>query len=347
MKQFTIAGLTLLLALAPLATRADSPTPRLGAPITYQNLTIFPVRGDASNKTVVPLTLQEAMDQKAIRVRETGNVNSLEVENLGDKDIFIQAGDIVKGGRQDRVLSVDMVLNVKSGRVPIDAFCVEHGRWSGRGSEKADSFGSSNTALPSRTMKLATKPKVGEPPNIAKPQQQVWDGVQDVQRKLAGNVGGPVTAAPSPTSLQLTMENDKLKSSIGAYEKAFADMSNKTPDAVGYVMVINGKINSADIYNSPALFQRMWPKLLNAAAIEAIAEKNDASFAPVSGENVNGFLDQFAKAPSKLQMISPRMTLSAQENEKAIVSDILVSDRPNPNGVLSDGVLLHRNYLAK
>ena len=57
------------------------------------------------------LTLQEAMDQKLFVVYETAEVNELEVENLSKEfDVFIQSGDIVKGGRQDRVLAVSIII---------------------------------------------------------------------------------------------------------------------------------------------------------------------------------------------------------------------------------------------
>jgi hypothetical protein len=344
MKHLSLAGLALLAALTPFASHADvappAPPPRLGAPITYQNLTIFPVRGEAGRPSNL-LTLQDAMANKLVRVHETGNVNSLQVENLGDQEIFIQAGDIVKGGKQDRVLSVDLVLPPKSGRISIAAFCVEQGRWSGRGGEKTDAFASSDTALPSKSIKLATRPRMAEPGNLpanaAKPQQQVWEGVRETQRKLGGNVGSSVAAAPSPTSLQLTMENDKLKASVADYEKAFADLLRQTPDAVGYVMAINGKINSADIYNSPELFQRMWPKLLNAAAIEAISEKGGTPPPPVSGDAASAFLDQFAATPAVSQQVSSRNKVLTRENDKGIAQDT----------ELSDGVIVHRNYLAK
>jgi hypothetical protein len=338
MKPISWAALALLGALTPLATQADTPPLRLGEPITYQNLTIYPLRGSIPAKPSNLVTLQDAMAARLVRVHETGDVNSLQVENLSDKEIFIQAGDIVKGGKQDRVLSVDLVLPPKSGKVALDAFCVEQGRWSGRGGEASDAFGSSTTALPSKSIKLATRPQSGGGGrNTGRPQQQVWAGVQETQRKLADNVGAPVAAKPSPTSLQLTMENDTLKAKTAAYEKAFADMLRSTPDAVGYVMAINGKINSADIYDSPVLFQRMWPKLLNAAAIEALSEHNDQPVPAVAPETVTAFLDQFAALPAKSHQVSPRAKVLTRENANGIASDTQ----------LTDGAIVHRNYLAK
>ena len=41
--------------------------------------------------------------------------------------MFIQSGDIVKGGKQDRILSVSIMIPPLSGRILIEAFCVESG----------------------------------------------------------------------------------------------------------------------------------------------------------------------------------------------------------------------------
>ena len=64
------------------------------------------------------------------------------MENTGKDEVFVQAGDIVKGGQQDRVLSVDLLLPPRSGAVSIAAFCVEHGRWTARGNEDVRQFSS-------------------------------------------------------------------------------------------------------------------------------------------------------------------------------------------------------------
>src|SRR5688572_31326248 len=65
-----------------------------------------------------------------LRVYETSDVNELAVENISRQfDVFIQSGDIVKGGKQDRVLAVSIIIAARSGRVKIESFCVESGRW--------------------------------------------------------------------------------------------------------------------------------------------------------------------------------------------------------------------------
>src|SRR5262245_53941137 len=118
---------------------------KLSGPYTHDNLTIFLIHGPDQLKDKVFLTLQEALDQKKAVVHETKNVGELSVENLSPtEEIFIQAGDIVKGGQQDRILAVDLIVPAKSGKttvkMPIACFCCESGLWSQRGQEIAGSF---------------------------------------------------------------------------------------------------------------------------------------------------------------------------------------------------------------
>ena len=126
----------LLLAITGVAA-AQTPTgTRLSGPLVYENLAVYFIHGkSAAGK--LPLTLDEALARGVVLVRETGDVNQLEIENRGNDEVFVQSGDIVKGGRQDRTLMVSLVLPPHSGRVPIASFCVEHNRWTRRGSESA------------------------------------------------------------------------------------------------------------------------------------------------------------------------------------------------------------------
>ena len=125
------------ICLLPVGAHAQTDHPdgyRLSGPVSHGNLAIYFVHG-ASRSGPVPLTLQEAMEKKVVEVREIGRVNEVLLENVGDEEVFIQAGDIVKGGQQDRVLSVSLMLPPRSGAVSVASYCVESGRWSARGGE--------------------------------------------------------------------------------------------------------------------------------------------------------------------------------------------------------------------
>ena len=167
MTTWNLLAAALSLCLAPFAgggAHAEtSDDYRLSGPAVHGNLAIYFVHGQ-SRSGPVPLTLAEALAKKTIEVREIGEVNELQVENKGAEEIFIQAGDIVKGGQQDRVLSVSLVLKPHSGPLKIASFCVEQGRWSARGREDVARFSSANAALPSRAAKVEM---AGVPPKTA------------------------------------------------------------------------------------------------------------------------------------------------------------------------------------
>src|ERR1700690_4063577 len=180
-------AILLMAAGAASAALNSAPWPMSG-PVSHDNLAVYFVHGP-SKAGPVPLTLQEALTQGAVRVSETGNVNALAIENFGEQTVFVQAGDIVKGGQQDRTLTVSLLLPPKSGRISIASFCVEHGRWSARGNEDVRTFATSGVAVPSREMKLAMQaPIPGASSNAGTTtgsrQQKVWDGVQLAQEKL-------------------------------------------------------------------------------------------------------------------------------------------------------------------
>ena len=150
-----LAGSSLaFLTLGFTAARADEY--RVSGPIVHENLAIYLVHGKSAAGPV-PLTLDEALAKRAVKVHETGNVNELQIENLGADEVFVQSGDIVKGGQQDRVLTVSLILPPKSGRIPIASFCVEQGRWAARGKEDVKTFATASAVVPSREAKIAMK----------------------------------------------------------------------------------------------------------------------------------------------------------------------------------------------
>jgi len=328
-----IAFLSLLIALpVGLAKQDDQVTAsnyRLSGPYTHKNMTVFLIHGkDQGNKTF--LTLQEALAQKKVRVYETKDVNELVIRNLSDRDIYVQAGDIVRGGDQDRMISLDFIVPPRSGRMPIAAFCVESGRWNKRGNEVNASFASSENSA-TNELKLAAK--------SGKSQQAVWDNVKVVQANLSQNVGGSVNSSVSASSMELSMEDSKVKETSAAYINTLAGLVRNKPDVIGYVLAINGKVNSADVYASHALFAKLWPKLLKSNAVEAIAELNDAEHKPVTSESVQVFLADSEKPTAEAKEVTPRVRMVTREDDKNIFSE--TQDRQQKDG------FIHRNYMRK
>jgi hypothetical protein len=339
-----VAGLVLLIG-APLGLVAGAwgvhpaQTPqvkdeyRLEGPFTQGNLTVFLIHGKDRIKGQTFITLQEALVQRKVIVRETRSVNELSIENISSEEVYVQSGDIVKGGQQDRMMAVDLILPPRSGKIPISAFCVENGRWSKRGTEEVTVFNSSANVIAGRELKLAAK--------TAESQGEVWRQVAVAQDKLSANTGTRVNGAASPTSFQLALENKQVQASADNYVKALGGIVNGRTDVIGYVFAINGKINSADVYASSALFKKLWPKLLQASAIEAVAElKRGERFEAPAPAAVRGFLDDSPKgADQKEKDVSSRVQMVTRESKDNVFFE--TRDRAKPD------TWVHRNYIRK
>src|SRR5262245_10825712 len=254
---------------------------RISGPYAHENLVLFFLHGPSRSEPV-PLTLEEALAKGKIDVKETGVVSELTIENIGDEEVFIQSGDIVKGGRQDRVLEVSFVVagkskvSGKSPPIPVSVLCVESGRWAMRGQESARSFSSSSRGLYDRNAKAMMRGSYSAGrPNAHVKQAYVWDQVQHSQAFLSRSLGRSVQAAASPSSLQLSLESEELEQAQAGYVERLSPLGAKEADIVGMAWAVNGRVTGAEAYSSNGLFRKMFAKNLRACATEAVSEKTD------------------------------------------------------------------------
>jgi hypothetical protein len=339
---------------------------RLSGPVTHDNLAIYFVHGE-SRPGPVPLTLQEALVKKTVEVRETGSVTELQVMNTGDDAVYVQAGDIVKGGRQDRVLIVSMLLSPRSGIVAIPVFCVEHDRWTGRTGESAAKFEAASELLPSRSAKMAMRgardsaddnrttaadarqsgraQRGMAADSVHERQVRVWDGVSTIQSELSARLGKDVASARSRSSLQLALEDGELRAQQTEFVKGLEESGKAESDIVGYVVAINGGLNSAEIYPSNGLFVKMWPMLLRASATEAIKDQSvkghpaESRLQPTAAE-VMAFLGDVQAAQGVDQDASPTVKMNVKQNAGAAVFE----SRP---AAAAPALWINRSYLAR
>jgi hypothetical protein len=305
---------------------------KLSGPYTHDNLTIYLIHGEDQLQGKTLLTLEEALEQKKVVVHETQQVNELAIENTSDEDVFVQSGDIIKGGQQDRVITSDLIVSAKSGKLPLGAFCVEQGRWHQRGGENAAEFRASYHMVMGNELKIANR-RAGS-------QAKVWEGVNKAQSKLAENVGGSVRSAYSESSLQLSLEDKKVQEAIEAYLKDLASVADRDDDVIGFAFAINGKMNSADVYASHDLFKRLWAKQLKASATEAVAELDkDKKFDPPDADAARAFLEGTEKGKATSKDVAKRFTLVQSESDTGLLFETRDKEQ--------NDVMLRRNYLAK
>ncbi|MCI0393150.1 MAG: hypothetical protein MOB07_30840 [Acidobacteria bacterium] len=309
-------------------------------PYACENLSIFLIHGEEKLPEVSLLTLQEALEQKKLIVHETRNVNELAIENLSLEEVYVQAGDIVKGGLQDRVFAFDVIVPAGSGKIPIGAFCVEEGRWRPRRDKTGEVepdilFESSEHRVHSQALKFAAC--------VRHSQAEVWDKVSEAQDKLSEKLGASVRERRSATSLQLTLEDERIDQRVERYVRELSpiiDGADGQGDVIGYAFAINGKVNSADLYGSKALFRKLWTKLLKASAVEAVAEFEDGkNFAPVTADDVKAYLNDAARDKAVEKEVTQRIRLITQETDKTILQDTCDQKW--------NGVWVHRSCLVK
>ncbi len=262
------------------------------APITRGNLTIFPVVADRSHDTRNFITLDEGIRSGEVLVNEQGSiqplirrqegnyylrgdgaeVNRLVLVNNSNHPLILLAGEIVTGGKQDRVVGKDRIVPTKSDPIDLAVFCVEPERWVATKS----SFGSFHAQM--------AQPSVRRSAMADKNQQKVWDNVRSASSSLGMAAASPrATEELSQTSSYAQVaDNEEVKRRVDAVaeplEQSYLGVMKelRDRDAVGVVVAVNGKIIWADIFASTQLLEKYWPKLIRSYAAESLTESKNA-----------------------------------------------------------------------
>ncbi len=245
-----------------------------GSPIHYQNLTLVPVgttrKGPFKRYTV----LEEGLKDKTLEVRELNGssgearVSAVEVRNRGNNPVYLLGGEMILGGKQDRIIQQDTVVSNKGKWTKVSVFCVEQGRWRGQNMK----FSAGRAVAHLRLQRA----------NMSGSQSQVW---AEVARK---NVKHGTQSSTS--TYRRTIQNDKVRAKIAPYRKKLVKMLPANTRLAGVVFAINGKIQVADLFGNPLLFTKLRDKLMSAYILEALGQKVVANAPAVSVDHAKGFL---------------------------------------------------------
>jgi len=317
-----VGAISLLLVAAfviPCLIEAGEVSPTSGysllEPIHSGNLTVFPVVASRSYDTGQFLTLDEGIRSGDVVVVEAGQarglirrrprmqpvpypvsdgeVNRLVLVNNSQRPLLLLAGEIVTGGKQDRVIGKDRIVPAESDPVDLSVFCVEPGRWvPTHGKYVCD-----NAANGGATLFAA--PAVRSKAMSAKNQQQVWDEVRKSNQAMAASesvvVAGVAPELNSTSSYGRVMANKEVQQEVDkvatpiqrSYESVIRQLRDK--NAVGVVVAVNGDVVWADIFASTQLLQKYWPKLVRSYASEAVITR--AKGGEVTLHQAQKFLD--------------------------------------------------------
>ncbi len=273
---------------------------------TFKNLRIYPLIGgehfrEAHQDIGIYTNLEEALKQNKVVITEKGGevqeragfnndelqveeqgqsrqsfeadgeVNELYVENVSQDTVYLMAGEVVKGGKQDRVLASDMILAPNSGKVELPVFCVEHGRWSYKSSDAGFSeyFTVSSNSVRGKAVK-------------EKNQYEVWDAVAEVTEKQ-----GAVSGSGTYTALE---DADDYKIALEEYSEYFINQLKQMDNCIGFVGVTGNRIIGCDIFATPELFEKQSNNLLDAYITEAIAEGEKIK---IKDKEILSYLNEF------------------------------------------------------
>ena len=256
----------------------------LGKAVSYGNLSLFPIYDAGAKPSNRYMTLDEGLKAKTVRVREKqggGEVSTVLVTNRSAKPVYLMSGEVVLGGQQDRIIGDDTIVPPQAKNLPVRVYCVEHGRWSGRGAFEESAKSVAMPSVRNTAQEGAFMATVADRPgtvasginasalgayareSAGKAQQEVWDKVAVKNRAFK---------AESDTGTYrgvVNMEAGEAAKSVKPYISSISNRFPQSPKLVGAVAAVNGKVIAADIFGDPTLFRKLWPKLLRSYAAEA------------------------------------------------------------------------------
>jgi len=279
----TVTTLLMVLPFAPDRGEAGEATSIYKAlePIRHGNLTIFPVVAERSHETKNFLTLDEGLRSGEVVVSETGaiqplirgrqrtwpggaQVNRLVLVNNSKRPLILLAGEILTGGKQDRVVGKDRIVPAESDPIDLAVFCVEPHRWVATSS----GFGSFHTQM--------AQPSVRRSAMADKDQGKVWSEVHASASAMVAAVPQAAPGIESTSSYAGVMSNEEVKQRVetvaAPLEQSYQGVMRELRDrsAVGVVVAVNDQIIWADLFASTTLLEKYWPKLIRSYAAEAL-----------------------------------------------------------------------------
>ena len=223
----------------------------------YKNLRLIPIRQKKGIDDQLPgvVSLSQAIQKGYATISERGtasteNVHFLRINNNSDKSVFISSGELIAGGRQDRMIAKDTIL-VPTGKdqyVPV--MCVEEGRWTEKKEKKFVYSDFANNHLRKAL-------------DLEKNQVLIW-------REINSQMGqGDIK---STTLAYLSRNVDKKLAPLNdEYFKYFQNKFRHTDSTiVGFVCVSGNRIIGCDIFATSGLFYGQLEPLLKGYTDEAV-----------------------------------------------------------------------------
>ena len=225
------------------------------SPVSHKHLAIYPVLRKTTVEMGDYITLDEAQRAKVVFISElsSASVPTVLIKNTGSRAIYIMAGEIIIGGKQDRMVSFDILIPAGK-EVRVEVRCVEHGRWHGKSVEFM-----SGGAVGSKGVRTALQ---------FKDQQEVWG---EVSKKCA-----EIDVASQSGTYGAILSSEEVEKKSEPFLDAM-ERGLKEDNIVGMIMALNGEVVCVDIFANPKFFKEVKEKLLKAYVLDAISSEEKST----------------------------------------------------------------------
>lgn len=242
---------------------------RVAGPYAHDNLAVYLILSGAQDPRTF-ITLDEGLKSGVVKVTEKDNasVNELLIENASDFNLFLQEGDTLKGGKQDRTIYAGHIVPPHSPAQPLPAFCVEPSRWVA-GAQGSAFAVPANAALAPKEVRQAAK--------YENSQDRVWAQVAVQRETLARSYN---LDAAKTSSLNEVTEKPEVRNAAHEFTDKLAYALDLHLDAVGVAIVINGQVEEVNVYPNNGLLRKQFDRLVGSYAPRALTLQKEAKDAP-------------------------------------------------------------------
>jgi len=243
---------------------ADAGPFEVTGPYAHENLSVFLIHSPHQDERDF-ITLDQGLKEGWVKVSEKQReeVGELQIENQSEYPLFLQEGDRLQGGKQDRIIIASLVVPPKSGKMTVPAFCIEPGRWQTADHGLNFAF-TANAALAPKSTRQAAK--------FEKSQHKVWESVHRQRESYREYIAGGMQSS----SLNEALDSPQVQKISEEFARALENVLEDHEDAVGVAIAINGNIEEVNIYPNHALLQKLYPRLLQSYGLQATLEKDQA-----------------------------------------------------------------------
>lgn len=318
------AGLSVAAPTAQAPQKAAPPPPpadvslsasaKMLDPIQVESLTLTPiVSTEAKPKDDKLLVLDEAMGKKLVRIHEVKDedVNNLTLTNKADQPLFLLAGEVIIGGKQDRIIGKNTIVPPKK-TLTVPVFCVEHGRWD-------------NSSKEFTTAKALAHGRLRGKANFDS-QSDVWEEV------AAKNTSRKTKSSTDTYRKVATQQSD---GTLDAWSKQVDTALAKLPKdtkLVGFAVAVNGKVATVDVFDSPALFKKLQTKLVRSYITDAIDVTKAKDIKTPSAADVKAFIADAEKAQEERAYETDYASSDMKKGDKAAKARVMLKAAPAADG---------------